>query len=61
MDSALGQAGFRIGMFVALTSGILLLVLERESAEYVLMVATFGCSVVFLLTLTLLIRFLSKR
>ncbi len=61
MESGLGQAGVRIGMFVALTSGLLLLVLDRNSAEYVLMVATFSCSALFLLLLALLIRYSSRH
>lgn len=61
MDSTLGQAGFRIGMFVALISGILLFVLDRDSAEYVLMVGTFGCSALFLVILALLVRYLPRR
>jgi hypothetical protein len=61
VNSALGQAGFRIGVFVALTSGLLLLILDRNSAEYVLMVATFSCSALFLLMLVLLVRYSSRR
>jgi hypothetical protein len=61
MDKALGQAGFRIGIFVLFTSGILLLILDRDSAEYVLMLATFGCASVFLLGIALLVHFLSRR
>jgi hypothetical protein len=61
MSSQLGQAGFRIGMFVLLTSAVLLLVLDRHSAEFVLMVSTFGCSGLFLVLLALLVRVLPKR
>jgi hypothetical protein len=60
MSSALGQAGFRIGVFVALTSGLLLLVVDRGSAEFVLMVGAFGCASVFLAVLAVLVRFLPK-
>jgi hypothetical protein len=61
MDSGLGHAGFRIGIFVALTSGLLLFVLDRASAEFFLMVATFGCSILFLLGITLFVRFFFRR
>lgn len=61
MSSALGQAGFRIGMFVALTSGLLLLALERHTAEYVLMAVMFGCSSVFLALLAVIVRLSVKR
>ena len=37
MSSAVGQGAFRIGVFILLTSGVLLLFLERDTAEFVLM------------------------
>lgn len=61
MSSQLGQAGFRIGMFVALTSGLLLFLLDRNSAEFVLMAGAFGCSSVFLVVLAVLVRSLPRR
>jgi len=61
MSSQLGQAGFRIGMFVLLTSGLLLLALEPHTAEFVLMVATFVCSSVFLAVLAVYVRVFSRR
>lgn len=61
MSSALGQAGFRIGVFVLMTSGLLLLVLERGSAEFVLTAAMLGCSSLFLIVLAVLVRLLPKR
>ncbi len=61
MSSQLGQAGFRIGMFVLLMSGLLLLALEPHTAEFVLMAATFVCSSVFLAMLAVFVRVLSKR
>ena len=60
MAPELGQAGFRIGMFITLVSGLLLLVLERESAEFVLMVGTFGLGVLFLALVGLLVKFTSR-
>jgi len=61
MSSALGQAGFRIGVFILMTSGLLLLVLERRTAEFVLMAAMFGCSSLFLVVLAVFVRLLPKR
>ncbi len=61
MNQALGQAGFRIGVFVALTSGLLLLVLDRGTAEFVLMSLMFVCSSVFLLALALAVRISLRR
>ncbi|HXF64787.1 MAG TPA: hypothetical protein VNK95_24380 [Caldilineaceae bacterium] len=60
MSSELGRAGFRIGVFVALTSGMLLLVLERDTAEFVLMAGTFGCASLFLAALAVLVRVLPR-
>lgn len=56
MPPTLGQAGFRIGMFVLLTSGALLLVLERGTAEHALMVFTFGLGAVFTLFVYIMVR-----
>jgi hypothetical protein len=48
-------------MFVALSSGVLLLLVDRGSAEFVLMVGMFGCSSVFLALVAVLARFLQKH
>lgn len=48
MPPELGQAGFRVGVFVVMSAGLLLLVLERSSAEYVLMATMFTCGLLFL-------------
>ena len=60
MDSNLGRAGFRIGVFVTLMSGGLLLVLERGTAEYVLMQFTLLMGLIFLAVIIFLVRF-SRR
>jgi len=57
MDSNLGRAGFRIGVFVVLMSGGLLLLLPKESAEYVLMQVTFVSGLIFLAVIIFLVRF----
>jgi len=41
--SAIGQAGLRIGMFVLITSGLLLLVLERVYLHPRFNLHHFGC------------------
>ncbi len=60
MDSNLGRAGFRIGVFVTLMSGGLLLLLERGTAEYVLMQFTLFMGLIFLAVIIFLVR-LSRR
>ncbi len=61
MPPELGRAGFRIGMYVALISGGLLLVLERGTPEYVISQITFGMGVGFLLFLAVLVKVLNRR
>ena len=48
MPPELGQAGFRVGVFVVMSAGLLLLVLERDSAEFVLMATMVVCGLLFL-------------
>lgn len=57
----LGRLGFRIAMFVTLTSGGLLLVQTPGSAEFVLMAAALATGLVFLLIMIALIRWSIRR
>ncbi len=57
MDSNLGRAGFRIGVFVVLMSGGLLLLLKKGSAEYILMQVTFVLGLIFLAVIIFLVRY----
>ncbi len=57
MDSNLGRAGFRIGVFIVMTSGGLLLVLPKGTAEYVLMQITFALGLIFLAVIIFLVRY----
>ena len=59
--SAIGQAGLRIGMFVLITSGALLLVLERNTAEFVLMLFTFALGVLFTAMVAIWIRWSQRK
>jgi hypothetical protein len=56
MDSNLGRAGFRIGVFVVLLSGGLLLVLQKGTAEYLLMQVMFVLGLIFLGVIVLAVR-----
>lgn len=59
--SAIGQAGLRIGMFVLITSGLLLLVLERDSAEFSLMIFTFILGLIFTILVAIWVRWSQRK
>jgi uncharacterized membrane protein len=52
----LGKAGFLIGIFVTMVSGGLLLVVDRNSAEFTISLLTFGIGVLFLVLIIVLVR-----
>ena len=56
MDPRIGQAGFRIGVFIGLTSGALLLAVERDSAEFVIAGITLAAALAFLAFVAVLSR-----
>jgi hypothetical protein len=51
-----GRAGFVIGIFVSLVSGMLLLVVERGSAEFFVSLITFLIGIAFLAVIVFLVR-----
>lgn len=57
----LGKAGFLIGIFVTLVSGGLLLVVDRNSAEFTISLLTFGIGVLFLVLIVVLIRLGTRK
>lgn len=59
--SAIGQAGMRIGMFVLISSGVLLLLLERDSAEYSLMLFTFVLGLLFTVLVAIWVRWSQRK
>jgi diacylglycerol kinase len=61
MDTSIGQGGFRIGVFILMLSLILMFVVDRGSAEWVLMVTMTVCSSVFLGAVAILVRMLSRE
>jgi uncharacterized membrane protein len=56
-----GKAGFMIGIFVALVSGGLLLVVDRNSAEFTISLLTFGIGVLFIIVIALLVRIGTRK
>jgi NADH:ubiquinone oxidoreductase subunit 4 (subunit M) len=48
MNPELGQAWFRIALFITLVSGILIFIEPRDSAEFVISVASFVVGLIFI-------------
>jgi len=57
IDKHIGRAAFRIGFYVALVAGILVLLTERDTAEHVVSLLTLIISFIFLITIVILVRF----
>lgn len=57
IDKHIGQAAFRIGFYIAFVSGILYLLTEPDTAEHVVSLLTLIISLVFLITIVILVRF----
>jgi len=56
IDSNIGQAGFRIGMFVVLIAGILTWLTESGTAAHVISLFTLLMGLIFLLIIIVLVR-----
>ena len=56
MDPRLGQAAVRIGMFMALTAGALLFVVDRSSPEFVVSFITLVIGLAFIGVIALVVR-----
>lgn len=48
MSSDIGQAWFRIAIFITVVSGILILIEPRDSAEFVISVLSFVIGLIFI-------------
>jgi hypothetical protein len=57
----LGKAGFLIGIFVTMVAGGLLLVVERNSAEFTISLLTFGLGILFLVLIIVLVRLGTRK
>lgn len=60
MDPILGRAAFHIGFYIAFVAGVLLLFLERGTAEFVITQFTLGIGLIYLLIVVILVQ-LGKR
>ncbi len=61
MRPEIGQAATRIGVFLIVTAGLLLLMVPRGSAEFVVLVLTIGLGVLLLGLVALLARIGTPR
>ncbi len=56
MDPRLGQAAFRIGMFLVVTAGAMLLFLDRNSPEFVVSCLTLAMALTFMGVIAIVAR-----
>jgi hypothetical protein len=56
MDPRLGQAAVRIGMFMALTAGALLFLVDRSSPEFVVSLISLVIGLAFVGAIALVVR-----
>lgn len=56
MSPELGQAWFRIAIFITFVSGILIFIEPRDSAEFVISVASFIVGIIFISVIVIVTR-----
>ena len=56
IDSKLGLAGFKLGMFLFILSGLMVLVTDKGTAEHAISVLTLLISLAFLIAIAVLAR-----
>ena len=61
MDATITRAAFHIGFYVAFVSGLLLLVVEHDTAEFAISVFTFGIGLFFLATVVAVVKWQQWR
>ncbi|MCB0097066.1 MAG: hypothetical protein KDE46_15160 [Caldilineaceae bacterium] len=61
MPTDITRAAFHIGFYVAFVSGILLLVLERGSAEFAITIISFGIGLFFLAVVVIVVKWQQWR
>lgn len=60
MDPEIGRAGFRIALFLVLTAGGMLFLLQPGTAEFSITVVTLTIGLVFVGLIVLLVRVLGR-
>jgi hypothetical protein len=61
MGSGIGRAGFHLAFYIVFVSGILLLFLPRESAEFAITLFTFVLGLIFLSIIIVLVRYTQRK
>lgn len=61
MDANITRAAFHIGFYVAFVSGILLLVVERRTAEFAITAITFCIGLFFLAIVVIIVKWQQWR
>lgn len=61
MDSGISRAGFQIAFYIVFVSGILLLFLERGSAEFAITLFSFCLGLLFLGLIVIWVRYTQRK
>jgi hypothetical protein len=61
MDSGIGKAGFHMAFYIVFVSGILLLFLDRNSAEFAITLLSFVLGLVFLSVIVIWVRYTQRK
>ena len=61
MDSGIGRAGFHIAFYIVFVAGILLLFLERGSAEFAITLFSFILGLLFLSLIVIWVRYTQRK
>lgn len=56
MDPTFSRAGFHIGFYISFVSGILLLFVERGTAEFAITALTFAMGLIFLAVVVAVVK-----
>ncbi len=61
MDSGISRAGFHIAFYIVFVSGVLLLFLERGSAEFAITLFSFVLGLLFLGVIVVFVRYTQRK
>lgn len=61
MDSGISRAGFHIAFYIVFVSGVLLLFLERGSAEFAITLFSFVLGLLFLGVIIVFVRYTQRK
>ena len=61
MESGIGKAGFHMAFYIVFVSGILLLFLDRGSAEFAITLFSFVLGLFFLSVIVIWVRYTQRK